>query len=70
MIAHPRTFNEMDLQPLPLSKTPRNVWLVTDTSSTKAANVFIKILKADGYGRVAVQTYPNYVGLYLNHYRR
>jgi 4-amino-4-deoxy-L-arabinose transferase-like glycosyltransferase len=70
LIAHPRTFNEMDLQFLPLSKTPRNVWLVTDFSSTDAAEVFIKILRTDGYKRVTVQAYPGYIGLYLNHYRR
>jgi uncharacterized membrane protein len=70
LIADPRTFNEMDLRSLPLSSTPRNVWLVTDSSSTDAATVFIKILRADGYKRVAVQKYPDYVGLYLNDYRR
>jgi uncharacterized membrane protein len=69
LLAHPRSFNEMDLRSLSPSNTPTNVWLATDSSSAVAAT-FVKELKADGYVRVAVQAYPGYTGVYLDHYRR
>ncbi|MGC2168520.1 MAG: hypothetical protein WA580_05400 [Acidimicrobiales bacterium] len=70
LTAHPRTFNEMDLQTRPPSKTPRNVWLVVDSSGVNAAKLFIKVLQSDGYKEVGVQSYPGYAGVYIDDYRR